>query len=307
MPIMQAPIGRVQDVGLVLAVARAGGLGTLGAAYLAPTDLRRQIQAIKRMTDTAFCVNLILAFDQEERVEIVAEEGVPWLSLSWGINRSLIRRAQAAGTRVMVQVSSETEARDAVLAGADALVVQGVEAGGHVQGNVGLIPLLERIRGVPVPIVAAGGIADPAAAKAAFALGADAVAMGTRFAASDESLAHPSYRKRLVEGTGDDTVLTDLFDSGSPPWKAQHRVIRNHVYEAWDAAGRPPSGDRPGEDVPVATAAFGSVPRYAVVPPVIGMEGDVEAMAMYAGQGVGAIGSIESAATIVDRFAATIT
>jgi hypothetical protein len=96
---MQAPLGRVQDVGLVLAVTTAGGLGTLGAAYLAPIDLRRQIQAIQRTTEAAFCVNLILAFDQEERVAIVAEEGVPWLSLSWGINGSLIRRAQGAGTR----------------------------------------------------------------------------------------------------------------------------------------------------------------------------------------------------------------
>lgn len=301
---MQAPICRVGGVDLVLAVASGGGLGTLSGTYLASGELRQQIQTIHRRTDAAFCVNLILDFDQGERVEVVAEEGVPWLSLSWGIDEALIRRAQAAGTQVLVQVPSISDARAAVEAGADALVVQGVEAGGHVQSSVELLPLLNQLRTASVPLVAAGGIADLAAASEAFAAGAVAVAMGTRFVASDESLAHPLYRRRLIDASGADTVLTDLFDSGSPPWKAPHRVIRNHVFDAWEAAGRPPNGHRPEEDVPVATAAFGSVPRYAVIPPVVGMHGDVEAMAMYAGKGVGTVASIEPAAVIVDRFAA---
>jgi len=259
LPIMQAPIGRAGGVDLVLAVSRAGGLGTLGAAYLAPDELRRQIRTTQRGTDAAFCVNLILAFDQAARVEVVAEEKVPWLSLSWGLDATLIARAQASGTRVLVQVSSMTDARAAVDAGADGLVVQGIEAGGHVQSSVALRPLLTQLRTVSVPLVAAGGIADVAGAADAFAAGAHAVAMGTRFVASDESLAHPRYRQRLIDATGADTVLTDLFDSGSPPWSAPHRVIRNHVFDAWDAAGQPPSGQRPEEDVPVAQVLVGDL------------------------------------------------
>lgn len=301
---MQAPICRVSGAELVLAVSTGGGLGTLSGTYLAPDELREQIRTIHRRTDAPFCVNLILDFDQEERVEVIAEEGVPWLSMSWGIDEGSIRRLQATGARILVQVASVAEARAAVEAGADALGVQGVEAGGHVQGSVALMSLLDQLRGSSVPLVAAGGIADPATASEAFAAGADAVAMGTRFVATDESLAHPRYRDRLLDAGSSDTVLTDLFDAGSPPWKAQHRVIRNHVVDAWEEAGRPLSGHRPEEGMPVATASFGPVPRYAVIPPVVGMEGDVEAMAMYSGQGVGAIASIEPAAAIVERFAA---
>ena len=223
-PIDAGADGRAGGVDFVLAVSRAGGLGTLGAAYLAPDELRRQIRTIRRGTDAAFCVNLILAFDQVERVEVVAEEQVPWLSLSWGFDANPIARAKASGTRVLVQVSSITDARAAIDAGADALVVQEFEAGGHVQSWVALLSLLTRLRTVSVPLVAAGGIADVAGAADAFAAGADAVAMGTRFVASDESLAHPRYRQRLIDATGAGTVLTDLFDSGSPPWKAPHRV-----------------------------------------------------------------------------------
>jgi nitronate monooxygenase len=303
-PIMQAPLGRAGGVELVLAVTRAGGLGTLGASYVPLDDLRTQIRTIRAGTDLPFCVNLILDFDQRDRVDVAVEEGTPCISFSWGIDAALIERAHAGGTRVLVQVASPSAAQEAADAGADGLIVQGVEAGGHVESTRELIPLLAEVRrAVSAPLVAAGGIADPAAARAALDAGAEAIAMGTRFVASEESLAHPRYRRRLLEADGSDTVLTDLFDVG---WPAPHRVLRNHVYEAWEAAGAPPRGQRPGEDEPVATAPFGPVPRYAVNPPVVGMEGDVEAMAMYAGLGVGDITSIEPAATIVERFAAAV-
>jgi NAD(P)H-dependent flavin oxidoreductase YrpB (nitropropane dioxygenase family) len=267
-------------------------------------DLRDQIRSLRGATLAPFCVNLILAFDQRDRVEIAVREGAPWISFSWGLQPELVERVKAGNVRVMVQITSVPEARAAVAAGADALVVQGVEAGGHVQGTIGLLPLIVEVRdAVTIPLVAAGGIADPGSAQVLLAAGADAIAMGTRFVASDESLAHPVYRQRLIEATAADAVLTDLFDVG---WPAPHRVLRNHVYEAWEAAGRPPRGQRPLEDVPVAMASFGPVPRYAVNPPVVGMDGDIEAMAMYAGQGVGSIAATEPAAEIIGRFAAAL-
>ena len=298
---VQASIGRVGDAALATAVSNAGGLGSLGASYMSLDVLREQVRGMRRSTEAPVVVNLILAFDQAERLEVAVEEHAPWISFSWGIDAKLIARAHAGGARVLVQVASVEEARSAATADADALIVQGAEAGGHVQSERPLLSLLQEIRAaLSLPIVAAGGIADPDGARAAVAAGADAISMGTRFAASSESLAHPRYCERLVAANGTDTVLTDLFNVG---WAAPHRVLRNKVFDAWQAAGSPPSGERPGEGEPVAEAPSGEVVRYAVNPPVLGMNGDIDAMAMYAGLGVGAIRAVEPAAEIVERFA----
>src|SRR4051812_14703963 len=270
-PLMQAPLGRGAGALLASEVSRAGGLGTLGASWTEPAMLRDQIRAITRTTDRPFCVNLVLDFPQDERLEVALEEHVPWVSFSFGLDPELIARAQAGSARVLVQVASADAARAAVSAGADALIVQGVEAGGHVQSVVGLLPLLAEIRrAVSAPLLAAGGIADPASALGALAGGASAVVMGTRFVASTECDAHPRYKERLLAAEGRDTVLTELFDVG---WPAPHRVLRNSTYELWHAAGRPPRGQRPHEDVNVTDR----VPRYAVNLPLASTRGDVEA------------------------------
>jgi nitronate monooxygenase len=297
---MQAPVGRGATVALVAGVSQAGGLGTLGASWTDPSTLREEIRAIMRTTDRPFCVNLVLDFEQDERLEVAVEERVPWVSFSFGLRRELVDRARAGGARVLVQVASAQAARAAAEAGVDALIVQGVEAGGHVQSVVGLLPLIVAVRRVvSLPLVAAGGIADPASARAALVAGSAAVAMGTRFVASEECAAHPRYKAGLLEAEGRDTVLTELFDVG---WPAPHRVLRNSTYERWEAGGSPPSGSRPGEGEEVAPG----IPRYAINMPLAGVEGDVEAMAMYAGQGVGTIDAVEPAAAIVERYAAAL-
>jgi nitronate monooxygenase len=297
---MQAPLGRGAGARLASEVSRAGGLGTLGASWTEPRVLREQIRSIARVTDRPYCVNLVLDFTQDERLEVVVEERVPWVSFSFGLRADLIARAHGGGARVLVQVASADAARAAASARADALIVQGVEAGGHVQSVVGLLPLLAEVRrAVSLPLLAAGGIADAASARAALAAGASAVVMGTRFVASDECDAHPQYKGRLLAAEGRDTVLTELFDVG---WPAPHRVLRNSTYELWLAAGRPPAGQRPREGENVAEG----VPRYAVNLPLSSTGGEVEAMAMYAGQGVGAIDAVEPAAAIVERFASDL-
>jgi NAD(P)H-dependent flavin oxidoreductase YrpB (nitropropane dioxygenase family) len=262
--------------------------------------LREQIRSIMLATDRPFCVNLVLDFEQDERLEVAVEERVAWVSFSFGLRPELVARAHAGGARVLVQVASAHAARAAADAGADGLIVQGVEAGGHVQSVVGLLALIVAVRrAVSLPLVAAGGIADPASARAALVAGTAAVAMGTRFVASDECDAHPHYKASLLKAEGRDTVLTELFDVG---WPAPHRVLRNSTYERWEAGGCPPSGRRPGEGEEVAPG----IPRYAVNMPLAGVEGDVEAMAMYAGQGVGAIDAVEPAGAIVERYAAAL-
>ena len=172
-----------------------------------PASLREQIRAIRRATDRPFCVNLVLDFEQDDRLEVAVEERVAWVSFSFGLRPDLVARARAGGASVLVQVASAQSARAAAHAGADAMIVQGVEAGGHVQSVVGLLPLIAAVRrAVSLPLVAAGGIADPASARAALVAGTAAVAMGTRFVASDECDAHPRYKARLLAAEGGDTV-----------------------------------------------------------------------------------------------------
>ena len=196
---MQAPLGRGAGARLAAEVSRAGGLGTLGASWTEPEILREQIRSIGRATDRPFCVNLVVDFEQDERLEVAVEENVPWVSFSFGLRPELVTRVRAGGARVLVQVASAGAARAAATAGANALVVQGVEAGGHVQGVVGLLPLMAEVRrAVSLPLLAAGGIADAASARAALAAGAEAIVMGTRFLASDECDAHQRYKRACL-------------------------------------------------------------------------------------------------------------
>jgi NAD(P)H-dependent flavin oxidoreductase YrpB (nitropropane dioxygenase family) len=209
--------------------------------------------------------------------------------------------------KVMVQVGSVDDAVAAADAGVDAVIAQGVEAGGHVRGTTSLAVLLPAVvRAVhPLPVVAAGGIADGYGVAAALALGAQAAAMGTRFLASDEAYASDAYKERIVAARADDTVLTTLFDVGWPD--APHRVLRTHVYDAWEAAGRPASGSRPGEGVTIGLVTVGSlpmpVPRYAAMPPLLDFEGDMDEVCLYAGQSCSLITDVRPAGTIVAETA----
>jgi NAD(P)H-dependent flavin oxidoreductase YrpB (nitropropane dioxygenase family) len=216
-PIVLAPVAGAATARLVSEVSRAGGLGSLGASWTEPGVLRERIRSIGRITDRAFCVNLVLDFEQDERLDVAVEERAPIVSFSFGLRPQLIARARAGGARVLVQVGSGDAAPAAADAGADAVIVQGVEAGGHLHSVVGLLPLLAEVRrAASLPVLAAGGIGDPASARAVLAAGAAAVVMGTRFVASDESDAHPRYKARLLQAGARDTALTELFDVGWP-------------------------------------------------------------------------------------------
>ena len=305
LPVMQAPIGGCASVALVIAVCRAGGLGTLAASWTAPADLRAEIAAIRQATDAPFAVNLVLDFSQDERVELCAELAVPVVSLSWGVRADHVARLRSAGCDVLVQVGDVAAGRAAGAAGASALIAQGHEAGGHVQSEIGLGVLVAALaRAVSVPIVAAGGIADGATARAAIAAGASAVALGTRFVASVESGADPGWKRALVAAEATDTAFTSLFDVGWP--NAAHRVLRNSTYRAWVAAGSPPSGQRPGEGETIAHDGELAIVRYSDVPPRVGMTGDLEALCLYAGQGVSLIDEVLPAAEIVEGLASAV-
>ena len=223
LPIVQAGMGGgLARHELAAAVSEAGGLGTLG--LMAPDILRREIAAARRLTDKPIAVNLLLPFARSAHFEAAAEADA--LVTFWG------RPKRRTDKLWIHQCGSVEEALEAQSAGADAVIAQGVEAGGHVRGDEPALELLERVRravGPTYPVLLAGGLADRDDVARALHAGAAAAVLGTRFLMTDESRAHPAYKQRLMESR--ETVLTELFGTG---WAAaKHRVIWNEATERW--------------------------------------------------------------------------
>ena len=201
-------------------------------------------------------------------------------------------------------MGSAQEARRVVDLGVDAVVAQGVEAGGHVWGQVGTMVLtpavVDEVPGAHV--IAAGGIADGRGLAAALALGAGAVWIGTRLLLAQEFDGHPAYRQEIMAAVETDTLLSSLFDEGWPD--APHRCLVNDTAEAWLAAGKPAPGQRPNEGEVVAFDASGApISRYSFKDPAAGMTGQVTSIAMYAGQGVGLTNQVKPVAEILEEIA----
>ena len=223
------------------------------------------------------------------------------ISFFWGQSAEMVARAKAGGAIVMQTVSTAKQGQLAVQSGVDVVVAQGWEAGGHVRGTVATMALVPAVVDAvaPVPVVAAGGIADGRGLAAALALGASGAWIGTRFLASPEATIHEHYRARLLQASESDTVyLENLFDIGWPD--APHRVLSNKTVTEWEKAGRPEPGRRPGEgEVVGASAAEGTLVRYGCSTPRSDAEGDIEAMSMWAGQGVSLVRKRQPASEIV--------
>jgi NAD(P)H-dependent flavin oxidoreductase YrpB (nitropropane dioxygenase family) len=301
LPIIQAPMGGAAGPDLAAAVSNAGGLGTLPLWRADNETMRRQIREMRALTSRPFAVNLVLEFAQEERLAVCLDEGVPIISFFWRDPGPLVKRAKAGGAIVMHTVGSADDAKRAVDSGVDIIVAQGWEAGGHVRGTVATLPLVPAVVDAvsPIPVVAAGGIADGRGLAAVLALGAAGAWIGTRFLASQEAAIHRRYRELLLHARETDTVYLDnLFDVRWPD--APHRTLRNKTVEAWEAAGRPASGKRPGEGEVIATSrSSGPIVRYQSYTPVTDVEGDIDALSLWAGQGVGLVSKIQPAGEIV--------
>ena len=204
----------------------------------------------------------------------------------------------------MQTVGTAKEAQAAVGNGVDVVVAQGWEAGGHVWRNVATMALIPTVVDAiaPVPVVAAGAIADGRGLAATLALGASGEWIGTRFLASKEVAIHPHYRARLFNASENDTVqLDNLFDVGWPA--AAHRVLHNTTVANWLAAGRPEPGKRQGEGEIIAySKSVGNIFRYQCSTPDPEAEDEIKAMSMWAGQGVGLVTKLQSAAEIVHEI-----
>lgn len=315
-PIFNVGFGSGARAELAAALSNAGGCGVIGAAGMPADHLREEIARLRALTSNSFGVNVIIAGLAlypdlapviEERITVCFEERVPVLVLFWGDPAPFVAGARRAGTKLFIQVGSVEEAEAAAEAGVDAVIAQGSEAGGHVKSTTPIWEILPAcVEAVaPVPVLASGGIADGAGIARALSLGAQGVSLGTRFVASEEANAHPEYKRRVVAGTAADTVYTeDLFDVGWPG--APHRALRGRTFEEWDAAGRPPPGQRPGEGTMIGTISepWGSreVQRNSALMTTAHFEGDVDYAPLWAGESVELVRKVEPAAEIVAKL-----
>ena len=300
-PIWQAPTASIAGPELAAAVSKAGGMGSMALTWTKPEVAAEQISQVRSQTDNPFFVNFALAFPPLA-LEATLDAGAPIVTFSWGDPERYLSKVRAAGAKVGIQVTNVAGAHRAIEQGADFLICQGVEAGGHVQSTTSLWELLPRIveAASSVPVMAAGGISRGSGIAKVLSLGAKGAILGTRFVATQESRAHMDYKRQLVEATGE-TALTVCFE-GAWPYSA-HRVLRNSTLETWEAAGSPGVGSRPGEGESVAATAIGeAIFRYEDTAPRAGYTGNIEAMCLYAGTGCCAIADIPSAGELVIRL-----
>jgi nitronate monooxygenase len=302
-PILQAPTGSIAGPELAVEVSQAGGLGSMGMTWTAGETAVQMVWEVRAAIPNPFFVNYALSF-RPDTLSLVLKAGAPIITFSWGNPTPWMGTVRAAGALIGVQVGNVAGARMAVSAGADFIICQGIEAGGHVQSTTERDLLLRQVVeavGKDVPVVAAGGLSTASDIAAAMKLGADGVMLGTRFVATQESRAHLDYKQRLLKAETGSTVLTVCFDGG---WShAPHRVLRNSTQEMWESAGCPPPGKRPEEGATVASAASGElILRYEDSGPRMGMTGNIEAMALYAGTGVGVINDLPKAGDLVQRL-----
>lgn len=283
-PVVLAGMGGVARSELVAAVGAAGGFGLLGMVREPVALIRAEVEAVRRAGDVPFGVNLIPAATPpgllNDQVVACIELRVPVVCLFWDLQAGLVSRLHDAGILVVCQVGSIDDAIEAEQAGADVLIVQGVEAGGHVRGLIPLEQLLPDVAGATgLPLLAAGGIADGAGLSSAMSLGAQGAVIGTAFAASTESFAHDYHKQRLVAGRAHDTVLTDAFHINWPR-RARVRVLANSVTSG--TRGDPDGGQR----TVIGEEEGRPIYLFSTDSPLRSMTGDYEAMALYAGRGV---------------------
>jgi NAD(P)H-dependent flavin oxidoreductase YrpB (nitropropane dioxygenase family) len=293
---------------LVAAVSNAGGMGTLGASPLPPPAVRAMIQTIRALTVRPFGVNFITRFTEAAHIDVCLEERVPVVSFHWDDPpAAFIARLRRGGVKVWLQVGSVELARAAVELGVDAVIAQGSEAGGHVRGAASTLVLTPAIVDAvtPLPVIAAGGIADGRGVAAALALGADAVWVGTRLVASQEANVHDEYKRRIVAAGVTDTVVTTLF---GPEWPdAPARVLRNRVVDEW--VGREAAAPAAAESAQsIGRTLLGGqeyvMPKFSAFLPTPDTTGDFDEMMMAAGESASLVDDIRPASEIVQTMMA---
>ncbi|ETW95280.1 MAG: hypothetical protein ETSY1_31305 [Candidatus Entotheonella factor] len=295
-PIALGGMGSATSVPLVAAVSQAGGLGTLGATGRSAAQISETIASIRAATDKPFGVNYLLFRIEEESFAAALAARPPVMAFAWARQdqdlRPYFQRAHDAGLHVMYMAGEVPEAERAAAAGADVIVAQGTEGGGHV-GWMASMPLVPMVVSAvaPLPVLAAGGIADGRGLAAALALGADGVLLGTRLLATEEAPIHPQYKEAIVQSSGHDTVLTEIPDIATQEvWPgAMARALRNGFIERW--AGQEWRLRRLAHEV-------GAEIQRAR------QEGDVDNASLLIGQDAGLIDAVLPVRSVIEQMAA---
>jgi NAD(P)H-dependent flavin oxidoreductase YrpB (nitropropane dioxygenase family) len=295
-PIVLGGMARATGAELVAAVGEAGGLGTLGVSAMTPDEIRTAVERIRSSTDRPFGLNVLLFLVSEAQVDALFAARPRVVASAWRRPeydlRSFAERVHANGALHMHQADTLDEAKRAAEAGADIVVAQGTEGGGHV-GIMATLPLARMvIRALPdIPVVVAGGIADGAGIAAALVLGADGALLGTRFLATEEAPLPDGYKRAIVASDGHDTLLTEIPDiAAGQVWPGAYaRVLRNEFIEEW--LGREGELRRNLGQVRQSLQAA----RAA---------GDATRGSLLIGQDAGLIDSIEPAGALLTRLAA---
>lgn len=300
-------MGGVARADLAAAVSDAGGFGFLGMVREAPQFIEQQIHAVRTKTAAPFGVNLIPAatapklFDEE--LAVCLENRVDAMCFFWDVSLAAIEKAKAAGAVVLYQVGNVKDAIAAAKAGADIIIAQGAEAGGHVHGQTSSLVLVQEIvKSVRCPVVASGGFSTGASLVAALALGAAGIHCGTAFLATRESFANAYHKDRVVRAAHDDTIHTDLYSVnwpvGAPVRVLQNSETRelgvNRFGHVPGSAGNEIVGDEDGRPVR----------RFSTDSPLRNTRGDLERMALFAGQVAGLIENVPAARELISEIIA---
>lgn len=228
-PVIQGGMAWVAEHNLAAAVSEAGGLGLIGAASAPPEIVREEIRKCREMTDKPFGVNVMLLNPNADEVaRVVVEEGVRVVTTGAGNPAKYMELWKAAGVKVIPVIASVAMARMMERAGADAVVAEGMEAGGHIGSLTTMALVPQTADAVSIPVVAAGGIGDGRGLAAAFMLGAEGVQMGTRFVAAKESIVHENYKQRLIKAKDIDSVITGM-STGHPVRSLKNQMTRRYV------------------------------------------------------------------------------
>ena len=306
-PLISAGMAFVAGPALAAAVSNAGGLGMLGTGMAPPEGLRQMIQATRTLTKRPFGVDLIGTFAEDGHIAVLVEEKVPVAVFFWDLpTEAAVARMRRGGVRFWMQVGRMSEAREAVARGAEVLIVQGSEAGGHNRSEAPLAQLLPRMRRAHpnVPMIAAGGIFDGASMAAALCLGAQAVWCGTRFLASTEASAHPGCKQAVVKSGAGGTEITRVF---GPEWPGQEmRALANKAVVT--ARGREAAALAESEGQIIGSVELGGttlpVPRYSAILPTPEFKADLDWSCLTAGECAADITAIEPAGDIVRTMTA---
>ena len=279
-PIQQAPMGAVSTPALAVAVAEAGGVGSVSAMGLDASELGTLLAQMGQQTEGVLSVNFVTSDVDREAVS-KASRHVSLVDFFWSDpDPSLVDLVHSGGALANWQVGSIEEARAAVEAGCDVVTVQGLEAGGHVRGHDPLLALLSAaVAEFSIPVLAAGGVADASGVAAVIAAGASGVRIGTRFIATEESGAHPAYKAAVAATGGAETQITDSFSIC--PLCAT--VPRARVLSSAVDANYVFRGAEVGELVSAGQVV--GIPKGSGMPPSGATRGHIGAMALYAGMG----------------------